>query len=74
MNLLVFGLGRGRAMVERFIKEEHNIIGYSDSYAKIEVFNGNPFYKYEELGSIRALYDFIVIAIWNPKTAWEVSS
>ena len=70
MKILIYGLGQGLDLVEKRIRGEHKIIGYTDSYSDITVFRGNPFYKLEKLQSV--FFDFVVIVIKDKKVAWEV--
>lgn len=70
MKIVLYGLGQGLDLVEQRIKDEHEIIGYMDSYASLTVFRGKPFYKLEDIKNIN--FDYIVIVIWNRGISWSV--
>ncbi len=61
MNIIIYGLGSGRLRVERYLKKEHQIIGYSDSFYEQKSFSNKNFYKPYELKNIK--YDYIVLCI-----------
>lgn len=61
MKCIIYGLSTIRQTIESYIKEDIEIIGYSDSFSDIENFNGKKFYKPKELLKIE--FDVIVIAI-----------
>lgn len=70
MKIIMFGLGCSAETVEKKIRKEHKIIGYTDSRAKIGLYKGLPFYQLSELKNIT--YDFIVITTKNHKVAIEL--
>lgn len=61
MKIIVYGLGSGIDRVEKYIKNQHNIIGYSDSYYNGDNFNNRKFYKPSELKNV--YFDYIVISV-----------
>lgn len=61
MRCIIYGLGSGRIRIERYLKKEHNIAGYSDSFFEGESFNNRKFYKPDQL--INADFDIIIIAV-----------
>lgn len=70
MKIIIYGLGSGLEYIERNLREDNEIVGYSDSYADIGVFNCQPFYKPDKLKDVE--YDFLILAIRNRKEAWRV--
>ena len=60
MKIIIYGLGSGLEYIERNLREDNEIVGYSDSYADIGVFNGQPFYKPDKLKDVE--YDFLILA------------
>lgn len=38
MKIIIYGLGSGRAIIEKCLKSEHEIIGYTDSFSEINLF------------------------------------
>lgn len=70
MKIIIYGLGKGLEYIEQNLKKEHEIIGYSDSYATISIFKGKPFYTPEKLATID--FDFLIIAVRNRKEAWKL--
>lgn len=70
MRVIIYGLGKGLEYIEQNLKKEHEIIGYSDSYATLSVFRGKPFYTPEKLSTID--FDYIVIAVRNRKVAYKI--
>ena len=65
MKIIIFGIGQGLELVEKKIKVQHHIIGYTDSYSKIKIFQGKPFYQLNEI--LKLNYDYIIITIKNGK-------
>ncbi len=70
MRILMYGIGKGLAHVEEVLDEQHQIVGYMDSYSKISFYKKNRFYPIDKVKEID--FDFIVITIKDRKTAWEV--
>lgn len=70
MRILLYGIGKDLAAVEKKIRKEHEIIGYMDSFAHIKRYLGRTFY---ELGSVNSLdFDYLVITLKDRKVAWEI--
>lgn len=61
MKCIIYGLGSGRLRVERYLKNEHDIIGYSDTFYVKDTFNDKKFYKPSELKSV--YFDYIIICV-----------
>lgn len=59
-------------IIENNIKKEHNIIGYTDSYAKIDILHGKPFYQLKEVVKIE--YDYLIITISDRMASLNVKS
>ena len=70
MKLLLYGLGWGVKEVEKRIKKEHIITGYTDSYANIKSFHGVSFYKLSDIN--KAEFDYIIITLRNCKISWDI--
>ena len=70
MKVILYGLGKGLEYVESNLKEAHEIIGYSDSFATIKVFKGKPFYMLEQLPEIS--FDHLIITVKNRKESWKI--
>ncbi len=70
MDVLLYGLGRMTEKIEKIIRKEHRIIGYSDSYSKINLYKGKKFFLPEEIKNVG--YDFIIITTGERKTAWQI--
>lgn len=70
LKLILYGLGQGLNLVEERVKKEHKIIGYMDSYAKISIFRGKPFYTLKDISQIH--FDYIIVTIQCRKTALEI--
>lgn len=45
MDILLYGLNEGTELVEKCLRSEHTIVGYSDSFSSISLWKGKPFYK-----------------------------
>lgn len=72
MKIIVYGIGRGLQLVEDSLKSKHQIIAYSDSFLKLSVFHGKPFYSIHELKKASEDADYIVLSIFDKKTSLEV--
>lgn len=70
MKIVIFGIGQGLELVEKKIKKEHQIVGYTDSYSKINVFKGKPFYQLKDITKIN--FDQIIITIREREIALEI--
>lgn len=70
MKIILYGLGQGLDLVEGRVKEEHEIIGYMDSYSHISVFRGKAFYPLKNIHKLD--FDYILITIQERKVALEV--
>lgn len=66
----MFGIGCSAEIVERKLRPEHRIIGYTDSRAKIKIYKGVPFYELTELRNIK--FDYIVITTSSRTVALEI--
>lgn len=70
MKILLYGIGKDLEDVEKRIRQEHEIIGYMDSFAKIKKYRGKAFY---DLSNIKNLYfDYVIITLKDRKIAWEI--
>ena len=47
MKILLYGLGRGHLIVEKYLKEKHEIVGYVDEFLKEKEYNGVSVYTKE---------------------------
>lgn len=70
MKIVLYGLGRGLELVEKNLREEHEIIGYSDSFSEINIFHGKPFYSPLELSTVD--FDYLIITVRNRKESWKL--
>lgn len=70
MKCIIYGIGSGRLKVERYLKNSHKIIGYSDSFYKGIEFNEKRFYKPEELQNNQ--FDIIIISIGDKETSNKI--
>lgn len=70
MKLLLYGIGRKNIAIENNIKKEHEIIGYTDSYAKLEIFHGRPFFEVKEIPQIS--FDYLIITMSDRKVSLKV--
>lgn len=61
MKILLYGLGRGHLIVEKYLKEKHEIVGYVDEFLKEKEYNGVSVYTKECIKNLD--YECIVIAI-----------
>lgn len=72
MKLLFFGIGIATEYLEKRLKPECEIIGYTDSRSDIAVYKGKCFYR---LGEIKKLeFDYVVITSDNTKVALDIAS
>lgn len=71
MDIILYGLGKGRKLVEQCLNPEHRIIAYSDSFARIEHFGRQRFITADKLG--RYKFDYLILCIPSVKTAESVS-
>ncbi len=70
MKLLLYGIGKDLDDIEKKIRQEHEIIGYMDSFAKIKKYRGRAFY---ELCDVKNLdFDYLVITLKDRKNAWII--
>lgn len=65
-KIIVYGLNYSGVFLENLIASENQIIGYSDSFARISSFNGRKFYCLEELAS--ADFDYIITVVQDRNT------
>ena len=63
MRILIYGIGHYSDAIEGSLRKDHTIIGYTDSFSKMKVYKGKPFYRVEDLA--QASYDYIVITVYN---------
>lgn len=70
MNVLIYGLGSATDFVVSRLRKEHNVLGYTDSYSHISVFNGKPFYMLKDITDKN--WDYIIITIRTREMAWEI--
>lgn len=70
MKVLLYGLGRLTGQIEKLINKEHEIVGYTDSFSALNVYNNKKFYKVDEISSIK--FDYVVITVIERRTAWEI--
>lgn len=70
MKLILYGIGQGLELVEEKIKDEHEIIGYADSFSNLKSFRGKPFYNLKDIGKIDC--DYFILTICDRKKAWEI--
>lgn len=56
--------------MESRIKEEHEIIGYMDSYARIKIYKGKSFFELSNIKNI--LFDYLIITVSDRRTAWNI--
>lgn len=72
MKCIVFGLSTIRNSIEQYLNKNIEIIGYSDSFSKLNTFNNRKFYNIYELKNID--FDIIIIAINNGKSSLLVKT
>lgn len=70
MKILLYGIGKDLEDIEKKIGKEHEIIGYTDSFAKIKKYRGRAFYELCNLDSLD--FDYLVITLKDRKTAWDI--
>ena len=70
MKILLYGIGKELENVESRIKEQHEIIGYMDSYAKINIYRGKPFFELNNIKNI--IFDYLIITLSDRKVAWNI--
>lgn len=70
MKIILYGLGRGLDEIKPDIKKEHEIIGYTDTNSRINIFCGKPFFRLTELN--RQKFDYIIITIKTRQIAWNI--
>lgn len=70
MDIIIYGLCATTDYVEDRILKEHNVVGYTDSYAEISIYKGKPFYRLKDIDKVQ--FDCCVIVLENRKIAWQV--
>lgn len=70
MKILLYGIGKDLTDIEKRIRQEHEIIGYMDSFAKIKKYRGRTFYELNKLDKLE--FDYLIITMKDRKTAWEI--
>lgn len=63
MEILIYGIGRYSDRIENSLLDSHKVIGYTDSFSKINLYKGKPFFRVEEISRIK--FDYIVVTIYN---------
>ncbi|MXP77646.1 hypothetical protein GN277_20515 [Lachnospiraceae bacterium WCA-9-b2] len=63
MKIIIYGLGEEGILVKRALKKNHQIVGFTDSYADINRWGGVRYIRNEKLKIIN--FDFIIIALKN---------
>lgn len=71
MKVIIYGLGKYADDVSGLLNKTHEIVGYTDSFCKINIYREKPFYKLEDL--IKIDFDYIVIGIQDRKVTWTVA-
>ena len=72
-SVILFGLGNGRLEVERTLdRTKYEIVGYSDSFSTITVFNNKPFIKMKQL--YERCSDIIIITIMDKSTRMTIKN
>lgn len=61
MKCIIYGLSIYRKQIESYLKDDIDIIGYSDSFSDLDYFQGKKFYKPNELLDLD--FDIIIIVI-----------
>ena len=61
MKCIIYGLSLFNRQIECYLKENIDIIGYSDSFSELDYFDGKKFYKPNELANLD--FDIIIIVI-----------
>jgi len=70
MKVLIYGIGRFTESIEKLIDRGHEIIGYTDSFCKLNKYCGKTFYKLDAIRNVN--FDYIIITVQERKTAWEI--
>lgn len=70
MKILLYGIGKDLVDIEKKIRREHEIIGYTDSFAKINQYRRRAFFKLCNLNDLD--FDYLIITLKDRKTAWEI--
>lgn len=70
MRLIIYGLGREALYVKDMVKSPQYIVGFTDSFAEIEMFGGYKYYNLNELERLQ--YDYIIITLNQRKLSDEI--
>lgn len=70
MKCILYGIGSGMLRAKKYLRKEHEIVGYSDSFAEYTEFQNKKFYRPQELANAEC--DFIIICIGNKDIREEV--
>ena len=70
MKIILYGLGSGIDQIKKVLRDEHEIIAYTDSFSCIKEYMGVPFVKPSEI--VRMEFDFIIIAIVDRMKAFSI--
>lgn len=71
MDVILYGLGKGRKLVEQCLDPKHRIIAYSDSFAQIDWFGERMFIPADGLCGYK--FDYLILCIPSVKTSESVS-
>lgn len=69
-KVLIFGIGSATEYVVDKLYNKHEIVGYSDSFSKVSVFNGKPFYEPVFLNKVDC--DYLIITSTKRTTALKI--
>lgn len=70
MEILLYGLGNGLLECQKTIKKEHNIIGYTDSFSKLNNYMGKLFFCYDNISSVK--FDYLIITVRKMEIAQSI--
>lgn len=70
MKILLYGLGKLTEQIEKLIKKDHVVIGYTDSFATLSFYNGKKFYKVDEISNVK--FDYVIITARDRRVTWEI--
>lgn len=71
MNIIIYGIGKlSDRIYSMLIERKHKVVGYTDSYSKINIYNGIRFFKLIDLQDIS--YDYIIITTRSREITWEI--
>lgn len=70
MKILFWGIGITAERLEKRLRTECEVIGYTDGRSAIKVYKGKKFYRPEEIRSI--FFDYIVVTSDNGRVALDI--